>query len=63
MSNRDEDDQDFKQLMAYENDTLEEENFLKEITQLKIFLEEKDTVIDIVTRQLTEKNEHNEKLV
>jgi len=48
--------------MAYENDTLKEEYFHKEITQLKICLVEKDTDIDIVTHQLTEKDKHNEKL-
>jgi hypothetical protein len=62
LSNSDEDDQEIKLLMAYENDALEEEDFLKEITQLKICLEEKDTVIDTLTHQLTEKGKHNEKL-
>ena len=48
--------------MAYENDTLEKEDFLKEITQLKICLAKKDTVIDTVTHQLIEKYKHNEVL-
>jgi len=59
MSNSDEYGQDFKLLMAYENDTLEDEYFRKEITQLKIYLPEKDTVIDTMTHQLTEKEKHN----
>eukprot|EP00253_Pinus_taeda_P026039 PITA_26039 len=62
----DESGQDFKLLMAYDNDdfmdALEEENFLEEITQLKIFLEEHNMVIDTLTHQLTEREKHNEKL-
>ena len=62
----DEFEQDIKLLMAYENhdfmDTLEEEDFLEEITQLKICLEEKNIFIDILTHQLTERENHNEKL-
>lgn len=48
--------------MAYENDTLEEEDFLKKVTQLKIYLVEKDIVLDTVTHQLTEKDKNNEVL-
>ena len=62
MSNSDEDDEEIKLLMAYENDVLEKEDFLKEITQLKICLVEKDTIIDRVTHQLTEKDNQNEVL-
>jgi len=58
-SNSDEDDQEIKLLMAYENDALEKEDFLKEINKLKICLVEKDTIIDTVTHQLTEKDKHN----
>ena len=62
MSNSDEDDQEIKLLMAYENNDSEKEDFLKEISQLKISLAEKDTIINIVTHQLTEKDKHNEVL-
>ena len=62
LSNSDEDDQEIKLLMAYENDALEKEDFLKEINQLKISLAEKDTVITTVTHQLTEKEKHNKEL-
>jgi len=60
MSNRyeDESEQDFKLLMSYDNDdfmdALEEEDFIEEINQLKICLEEKNMVIDTLTHQLTE---------
>ena len=62
MSNSDEDDQEIKLLMAYENNGLEKEDFLKEISQLKISLAEKDIVINTVTHQLIEKDKHNEVL-
>jgi len=68
LSNSDEDkyEQDMKLLMAYENDdfmdALEKEDFLEEITQLKICLEEKNMVIDTLRHQLTERENHNEKL-
>lgn len=62
LSNSDEDDQEIKLLMAYENDALEKEYFLKEISQPKISLAEKDTIIHTVTHQLTEKHKHNEVL-
>ena len=48
--------------MGYENDTLEEEDFRKEITELKICLVEKEIVIDTLTHHLIEKDKHNEKL-
>jgi len=56
LSNSDEDDDEIKLLMAYENNALEKEDFLKEMNQLKINLEEKDTVIKTVTHQLTKKD-------
>jgi len=62
LSNSDEDDQEIKLLMVYENDSLEKEDLLKEISQLKINLEEKDTFINIVTHQLTKKVKYNEVL-
>ena len=68
LSNSDEDEteQDYKLLMAYDNDdfldALEEEDFLEEITKLKICLEENNIIIDTLTHQLTEREKHNEKL-
>ena len=62
LSNSDEYDQEIKLFMAYENNDSEKEDFLKEISQLKISLAEKDTVINTVTHQLTEKDKHNEVL-
>jgi len=62
LSNSDEYDQEIKLIMAYENNALEEEDFLKEISQLKISLVEKDTFINTVTHQLTKKDKHNEVL-
>jgi len=66
LSNGDEDEieQDYRLLMAYANDNfldaLEEEEFLEEITKLKICLEEKNMIIDTLTHQLTEREKHNE---
>ena len=52
--------------MAYDNDdfmdALEEEYFPEEITKLKIYVEEKNMIIDTLTHQLTEKDKHNEVL-
>ena len=48
--------------MVYGNCSLEKEDFLKEINQIKISLVEKDTVINVVTDQLTLKEKHNEVL-
>lgn len=42
--------------------SLEENDFLKEITQLKICLEENKITIDALKNQLIEKEKHNEKL-
>eukprot|EP00253_Pinus_taeda_P026900 PITA_26900 len=68
LSNSDEDEtkQDYRLLMAYENDNfldaLEEEDFLEEITKLKICLEEKNTIIDTLIDKLAERERHNENL-
>ena len=43
-------------------DALEEKYFFEEITQLKVFLEEKKVAIDKLKHQLIEKEKHNEKL-
>jgi len=65
LSNSDEDEieQDYKLLIAYDNDdfldALEEEDFLEEITKLKICLEEKNMIIDTLTHQLTKREKHN----
>lgn len=58
--------------MAFEKDTseakdtfmdgLEENDFLEEITQLKICLEDKKIAIDTLKNQLIEKEKYNEKL-
>jgi len=68
LSNSDEDEtrQDYRLLMAYDNDNfwdaLEEEDLHEEISKLKIYLEEKNMIIDTLTYQLAEKEKHNEKL-
>eukprot|EP00253_Pinus_taeda_P017719 PITA_17719 len=68
LSNSDEDEteQDYRILIAYNNDdfldALEEKDFLEEITKLKICLEEKNMIIDTLTHQLTEREKHNENL-
>ena len=50
---------DYRLLMAYDDDNfwdaLEEENFHEEISKLKIYLEEKNMIIDTLTYQLAEK--------
>ena len=60
------DSDDYRLLMAYDNDdfwdALEEEKFHEEISKLKIYLEEKNMIIDALTYQLAEKEKHNEKL-
>ena len=52
--------------MAYYNDdfldALKEKDFLEEITKLKIYVEEKNMIIDTLTRQLAEREKHNENL-
>lgn len=52
-SHEDEIEQDYKILMAYDNDdfldALEEEDFLEEITKLKICFEGKNMIIDTLT--------------
>eukprot|EP00253_Pinus_taeda_P032109 PITA_32109 len=65
-SDEDETEQDYRLLMAYDNDdfldALEEEDFLEEITKLKICLEEKNMIIDTLTHQLAEREKHFENL-
>ena len=50
---------DYRLLMAYDIngfwDALEEEKFHEEISKLKIYLEEKNMIIDTLTYQLAEK--------
>ena len=43
-------------------DALEDNDFLEEINQLKICLEEKKISIETLKNQLEEKEKHNEKL-
>jgi len=68
LSNSDEDENsnDYRLLMAYEDDNfwdaLEEDDLHEEIFKLKIYLEEKNMTIDTLTYQLVEKEKHNEKL-
>ena len=68
LSNSDEDEtgQDYRLLMAYDNDNfwdaLEEDDLHEEISKLKIYLEEKNMIIDTLTYQFAEKEKHNEKL-
>eukprot|EP00253_Pinus_taeda_P027662 PITA_27662 len=66
-SNSDEDEQcnDYILLMAFEDDdfldVIDEEGISKEISKLKICLEEKNMIIDTLTFQLAEREKHNEK--
>jgi len=68
LSNSDEDENsnDYKLLMAYEDDNfwdaLEEDDLHEEISNFKICLEEKNMIIDTLTYQLAEREKHNEKL-
>ena len=67
-----ESDQDIRLLMAFEKDSseakdnfmdaLEGNDFLEEINQVKICLEENKISIDTLKNQLIEKEKHNEKL-
>lgn len=43
-------------------DALEEDDLHKEISKLKIYLEEKNMIIDTLTYQLAEREKRNEKL-
>eukprot|EP00253_Pinus_taeda_P012725 PITA_12725 len=67
LSNSDEDENsnDYRLLMAYEDDNfwddLEEDDLCEEISKLKICLEENNMIIDTLTYQLAKKK-HNEKL-
>jgi len=68
LSNSDEDENsnDYKLLMAYDDDNfwddLKEDDLHEEISKLKIYLEENNIIIDTLTYQLAEKEKHNEKL-
>jgi len=66
ISNSDEDNNDYRLLMAFEDDdfldALDEDNLYEEISKLKICLEEKNMIIDTLTFQLAEREKHNEKL-
>ena len=68
LSNSDEDENsnDYKLLMAYEDDNfwdaLEEDDLHEEISNFKICLEEKNMIIDTLTYQLVEREKRNEKL-
>ena len=68
LSNSDEDEigQDYRLLMAYDDDNfwddLQEEDLHEEMSKLKICLEEKNMIIDTLIYQHTEKKKHNEKL-
>jgi len=52
--------------MAYEDDdfldALDEDDLYEEISNLKIYLEENNMMIDTLTYQLAEREKHNEKL-
>jgi len=67
-SNSDEDEQrnDYKLLMAFEDDdfldAIDEEGLYEEISKLKICIEEKNMIIDTLTFQLAEREKHNEQL-
>jgi len=66
LSNSDEDNNDYRLLMAFEDDdfldSLDEDNLYEEISKLKICLEEKSMIIDTPTFQLAKREKHNEKL-
>jgi len=57
---------DYRLLIAYDADNfcnaLEEEDLHEEISKLKIYLEEKNMIINTLTYQLAKKVKHNEKL-
>ena len=68
LSNSDEDENsnDYRLLMAFEDDdfldALDEDDLYEEISKLKIYLDEKNMIIDTLTFQLAEREKHNEKL-
>ena len=68
LSNSDEDERgnDYKLLMAFEDDdymdAIDVDGFYEEISRLKICLEEKDMIIDTLQFQLDEKEKFLEKL-
>eukprot|EP00253_Pinus_taeda_P033828 PITA_33828 len=65
-SNEDEQGNKYRLLMAFEDDdfldAIDEEGLYKEISNLKICLEEKNMIIDTLQFQLAEKEKHHEKL-
>ena len=72
LDSEEESDQDLRLLMAFEKesredkdtfmDFLEDNDFLEEINQLKICLEENKISMETLKNQLEEKEKHNEKL-
>ena len=64
-SNEDENSNDYRLLMAYEDDNfwdaLDEDDLYEEICKLKICSEENNMIIDTLTYQLVEREKHNEK--
>eukprot|EP00253_Pinus_taeda_P029025 PITA_29025 len=67
-SNSDEDERgnNYKLLMAFEDDdymdAIDEEGIYEEISKLKVYLEEKNMIIDSLQCQLAEREKHHEKL-
>ncbi len=65
-SDEDENSNDYRLLMAYDDDNfwdaLEEDDLHEEISKVKIYLEEKNIIIDTLAYQLAEKEKHNENL-
>eukprot|EP00253_Pinus_taeda_P010597 PITA_10597 len=68
LSNSDEDENsnDYRLLMAFQDDNfldaLDEDYLYEEISKLRIYLEEKNIIIDTLTFQLAEREKRNEKL-
>ena len=66
ISDEDEQCSDYRLLMAFEDDdfldAIDENDLYEEISELKIFLEEKSMIIDSLTFQLAKREKHNEKL-
>lgn len=65
-SDEDENSNDYRLLIGFEDedflDALDEDGLYEEISKLKIFLEEKNMIIDTLTFQLAKREKHNEKL-
>jgi len=66
LSNSDEDNNEYRLLMDFEDDdfldALDGDNIYEEISKLKIYLEEKNMIIDTLTFRFAEREKHNEKL-